>query len=296
MNTTIAITKTDYLNRVAEGLADLSEEDRAEVIQDLEAHLTELNEGSIQSTLGTPEEFVAEFRASAGLDEKRRGGLWRSIDRMRKRLDRWSQMLAHRTNWSETRPVWIWTRGWLAVSCVAILAEETPFQDFPIPAFDGRTLIGLLWVLAATYVSVWLDRGRGRGYEIASLVGSGFALLVLVVSLGQTPGLARSGIHEDPFVPDQLYAPESGPISNIYPYDLAGNPVEVLLYDQSGNPIETLPPYYYEIGDTSGVELRYDTYGRPVTNLYPLKMKVLEDGQLAPAIPPTIGFPDVADE
>lgn len=98
MNTAVSNLKADYLDRVHSGLADLSEEDREEVMQDLRAHLAELDEESIEANLGTPEEFVEEFRASAGLEEQA-GRVSRlfPIARMRTRLEQAGRRLALRS-------------------------------------------------------------------------------------------------------------------------------------------------------------------------------------------------------
>jgi hypothetical protein len=57
-----------YLEAVQRGLADLPAEDIEEVLQDLAAHIAELGEGNPEASLGSPDAFIAEFRASAGLD------------------------------------------------------------------------------------------------------------------------------------------------------------------------------------------------------------------------------------
>ncbi|MGH8915416.1 MAG: HAAS signaling domain-containing protein, partial [Acidimicrobiia bacterium] len=109
MSITLSPSKAAYLDRVAEGLADLSDEDREEVVQDLEAHLAELEDEEVESTLGSPEAFVSEFRQSAGLSQVDRR--WRSpglIARSRARLEEWESRLSERTRWQSIRPLWIW--------------------------------------------------------------------------------------------------------------------------------------------------------------------------------------------
>src|SRR5665811_312536 len=119
MNTTHAPTTAEgYLDRVRTLLSDLHEEERAELVQDLAAHLDEIDQLEIESELGTPEEFVAEFRAMAGLGDHRiqEPGLF---DRLARRVNAYqSHPTVQRIGvyWPQARPVWIGVRGWLLVA------------------------------------------------------------------------------------------------------------------------------------------------------------------------------------
>lgn len=300
MNTAVSTNRSDYLDRVASGLADLTEEDRTEVIQDLRAHLAELDDDAIETTLGSPEQFVAEFRSSAGLDDQpektRRWSLART------RLEARSRKLAELVRWQTWRPLWIWTRGWLVVATYAVLTGGTVFHHFPIPSIDYSTTIGFALVALATWLSVWLDRRQTGLRQAGSFILSSFALILIAASLVAAREVARTYPIEEDVYYDQLVGPEGNQITNIYAYDVDGNPVEVLLFDQEGQPILSLPSWVYEEAanfpgpyDYGGgmVEFPRDDFGRPITNLYPLETL---DYSGAPIRPPLFGFPEVGEE
>lgn len=105
--------------------------------------------------------------------------------------------------------------------------------------------------------------------------------------------------------PELLVGP-NGPIQNIYAYDTAGNPVEVLLYDEHGDPIHTIPNYMFEDAANTptaepffweGFEIRFrvDEYGRPIGNLYPLERYdwAETEARSDPQPPPLAGIPAI---
>lgn len=303
MTTTLSTTKADYLERVAAGLADLSEDDREEVIQDLRAHLAEVDESEVEVALGSPSEFVAEFRASAGLDEKPGKARWWSYANAHARLVELCERLAELSRWQSWRPVWIWMRGWLVVSTIAVLSGGTAFHPFPIPAIEESLAIGLLLVGTATFASLWLDRGRTEVRSVFSILFNTLAVVLLAVSLASAAALSRNYLVDEPYLPDQLVAPDGVPISNIYAYDLDGNPVEVLLFDQDGRPIRSLPGWVYEEAERNpafggpldywegAVDFPRDEFGRIIPNLYPLELYRYGEYGLEPVRPPSLGFP-----
>lgn len=70
MNTRVGAT--DYLERVRAALADLPADEVADIIEDVEPHLAEIDaEGdSLVDRLGEPEVYAAELRAAAGLPSR----------------------------------------------------------------------------------------------------------------------------------------------------------------------------------------------------------------------------------
>ena len=270
-----------YAEQVARLLADLPDEERSDVLQDLEAHLTELGSADIEKALGTPEEFVAEFRDSAGLDlstAKRR----RRPDRLRRvawamvmwlprlglRLVRRMGLTPERVEWVRStrpvsqgvaywerfRPVWLMVRGWLAVSLPAVIWGSThSFDRFPIPVVAGSTLLGLTLVIALTALSFRADRRRTEGDDRSDRLFTGVTLALLAVSLVSAGAVGRPyAVYQEVQTgggsgdPAMLVGPD-GPIGNIFAYDLEGNPVDVLLYDDHGDPIRLLPSYAYDV-------------------------------------------------
>jgi uncharacterized membrane protein len=58
----------DYLKRVDRLLIDLEPDEKGSLLANLREQLDEVPEGELGIRLGTPEEFVAEYRRSAGIE------------------------------------------------------------------------------------------------------------------------------------------------------------------------------------------------------------------------------------
>lgn len=67
MNTTNR-SATEYLKRIEELLTDIGEDDRASLLADLTEQLSDVPGSEVTVRLGTPEEFVEEYRRSAGIE------------------------------------------------------------------------------------------------------------------------------------------------------------------------------------------------------------------------------------
>jgi len=302
MSITLSSSKAAYLARVAAGLADLAAEDREEVVQDLEAHLAELGDDEVESMLGTPDAFVEEFRQSAGLDRQGRPpGLF---SRIRNGLDTWSSRLSELIRWPSLRPTWVLLRGWVLIVGWSLAYYSEGFVRFPIPSIENSLFAGLVLVALATFLSLWLERGRRtRPKENATKLFSfiaGWALLAAIV----TPyPIAVEHYPEDPYYTGYLNTPDGDPVSNIYAYDVEGNAINVLLYDQDGRPLLSLPRYVYEEAEfdpnresisTEFGEVSFgrDQFGRIIPHLYPLQGWTYDErGVMSPLPPPSIGFP-----
>jgi hypothetical protein len=303
MTTAVSTIKTDYLDRVASGLGDLPDDDREEVLQDLRAHLAELDEEEVEAALGSPDEFVAEFRASAGLDEEVGKIRKWTLTTTRARLEETSRRLADLVRWKTWRPLWIWTRGWLLLSTIAVFSGGTAFRRFPIPTVEDSTIVGLVLLIVATWVSVWLDRRKTGVRQVGSFLYSTVVVLCLFSSLFWVRDVARASHFEEDFAyTERLIGPEGETISNIYAYDLDGDPVQVLLFDQGGRPLRSLPGWVYSEAENPGfsepfeygegaVEFERDEFGRIIPNLYPLALYQYSEYGLELMPPPSLGFP-----
>lgn len=305
MNITLSEAQAAYLEQVRDHLADIPAEERAEVIQDLEAHLAELEDSEVETRLGSAAEFAREFRVSAGFDgvgKTSRWSSWRTS--LTPFLAPWretARRLADVTRWGTVRPVWVWTRGWLLVGAWTILSGG-PLRHLLIPTPAGNAVAGLAFVALATAVSVMLDRwSHRRSARYASAGYSAGVVVALVVStLNPLPDPYVQW--EDPFASaEEMIAPGGKMISNIYAFDVEGEPVDVLLYDQDGEPLLIMGEWFYErqsqgepyLGEGE-VRFHRDEQGRIVPNLYPLiRYRYNELGHLEPIPPPTVGFPDV---
>ena len=307
MSITLSPVKADYLARVALGLADLAPEDRDEVLQDLEAHLAELSDDTLDQVLGTPGRFIEEFRQSAGLDTNpETTGPW-LIDQSRAWLESAADRIGGLAHWAAFRSAWIWIRGWLVVVGWSFVYDVEGFSYFPIPSVSGSSLVGLLLVVAATWLSLWLAEAkkgpRAFGSVALSLTG-GVALVGMLLNPMPTYDQMVE-VFKTPCYYDQLMAPDGTQIENIYAYDMDGQPVEVLLYNQEGLPLVTVSNYVCVEAefDPTSVPCDYgngrvtfvrDQDGTKISNLYPLELEVYDSyGSLQPMAPPSVAFPSV---
>ncbi|MEX1005450.1 MAG: hypothetical protein WD156_08780 [Acidimicrobiia bacterium] len=248
MNTTHArMTAEHYLDRVRALLADLPEDERSDLIQDLAAHLDEIDEREIETELGTPEEFVAEFRTMAGLDGERiqMSGLF---DRLAVRAD---AVRRHPTverigvHWQHVRPVWVGIRGWLIVALPAVIwADHLAFRRFPIPQVEGSPLGGLVAVTALTALSVIAAQRTVAGKSMWRVTNGLFnAAVVWMLASSLLGGVLYTdrgvSMREDAVTHAILED-----VHTILPEDLTattpdGEPIEaVRLYDQNGQPFD----------------------------------------------------------
>jgi hypothetical protein len=313
MSITLSHDKARYLDRVRAELIDISEEEREEIVQDLAAHLAELDDSEIVEQLGDPGVFAAEFRRSAGLEGStgRPDTSWKRIRRTRARLDTGAARLASVTRWAAVRPTWVLVRGWLLVSLIAGRIESEPFRHFPIPSIGNRTTVGLLLVSVATWLSVSLDRTPRTEVRGAMSAGysaiTGLLLMTAVVIPISLSDSQRLVLDESYLYFDRLTTADGEWVNNIYAYDPEGNPVQVLLFDSGGRPLLNLPAYVYEDAelnpgaseihhDNGAVRFERDAFGRIIPNLYPLQLLVYDDfGRLGPAAAPSLGLGEVGD-
>jgi hypothetical protein len=308
VNITLSRTKAEYLEQVRSRLADIPADDLDDVVQDLETHLVELDDAEIEAELGAPAQFAREFRISAGLEGHDRPGRLKELRAAAKsfdgRIENGAKQLADLTRWRSIRPLWIWIRGWLLIGTWGVLYYEEPFRHFPVPSIGYSSLAGLVLVAIATGLSVWLDRapatGRRRvGTRIFS-VAAGVAVIASL--LNPLPDPRTQFIDSVDYI-DRLTTSGGRIVENIYAYDAAGNPVDVLLFDQDGEPLLTMPGWVYDESQFDNGQVLYgegavrflqDDAGRIIPNLYPLQILRHDPmGALQPVPPPSFGFPNV---
>ncbi len=320
-----------FLDDVADSLSWLTEDERTDLLTDLEAHLSELEPGAITATLGDPETFVQEFLASAGLDHPtssgrkgrravRRANRVRrtraSRDRLRHRLDRtMAPFLTHplaedtRAQWRAFRPAWVWIRGWLLVAVAALLTNPPGFERFPIPLVANSTIYGVGAVVALTIASRRIAAEGNRAVADRWFTRTALAAVGLSALFGV--GVRPQVVHVEGPPPDVEpigQAPRTG-VRNVFAYDRQGNPVDVLLYDQDGSPLSLIDPDRAEqepgmeglwITSNGWVRPALDVHDRPVWNLYPLEFvePVMDDEgttDLDTLSPPVIGIPELRE-
>ena len=178
-----------------EHLADLSADERDELLDGLDADLSEqLSEGG---ALPDPTAYAAELRAAAGLPAARPArlrGARRSLGIVAApddRRTRWLALTARndvtRQAWSmleAVRPAWWVLRAWVAVSLLDALAG--PWENLTLLPTLGAPVLGPVLLLAAIVLSVLVGQGRlwpGSGPDRTRLARLVLAALNLVAIL-----------------------------------------------------------------------------------------------------------------
>jgi len=295
-----------YLDRVGAALADLPEEERADLLDELGTHVDEIaaeGTSSLEARLGSPEDYAAELRASAGLPPAQsRGGAGARLRSQLQRVAQRRQVMVARDFFGALRPVWWVARAWVVVGLVAMFpGQTTPTWADAVPFVPrvGTPLVGLLVLLAAVVASVQLGRRRlssGAGAAVVVLnVGAALLLLPVLVSLGESTSphyvYVESGSSEV-VPPDGVYSGGTQ-VWNIYPYDAAGRMLhDVRLYDQGGNPLSL------GLAFDPTKQQTLDAAGQNVDNAFPYRYLDPTTGQVADpeaappiAAPPLLGVP-----
>ena len=302
----------DYAGAVAVALADVPEPLRTELLEDLQAHLTEVEVEledlraqarrgevpvggglTLQGVLGPPVDYAAEMRRSAGVPASGRtppdgrgviGAVRARLHaRLREVLDEVAEV-AERPGIAPVvaflpglRPAWWVARAWLLVFLLAWISSGSWTRHIPIPA---PPLLGLVALAVAVPLSVRLGQSPPpqRWRRLLSF-GNAVCALVAVWLVGMSATVTRPvEIVEVPAPVDAsvpyLTHPDGEPITNVYAYDCDGRPVDgLLLYDGVGRPITTLPLGGEPLLDIEN-EYAFSRTGEPVPHLYPLRQTV----------------------
>jgi HAAS domain-containing protein len=294
-----------YVDGVAAHLADLPDEDRADLLDELAAHVDELvaeGDTPLADRLGSPAEYAAELRASAGLPPARSRGRTgaQALDRLQRIRARFEARRAEPSvNAVEEfvrslRPAWWVLRGWVLVALGTWYAHPHWWHSLVIVPDVGPDALSLLVLALAVLVSVQLGR-HGR-FRTASAAWA-MAVVNLVAAIGLWPVLlmmneAYHQRYSDPVVrvvqstpPEGVYA-AGHQVWNIYAYDASGRMLhDVRLFDQSGRPLS--------LGLSADGTRRVvvDAQGRLVENAFPYRY-LEPDGTVAhPDAGPTVSAP-----
>jgi hypothetical protein len=236
-----------YAAAVRAALADLPEETRNELLEDLPDHLAEVaaeaDGQTLVERLGAPQQYAAELRATlpgggANGSQQRWAATFGKLRSRALRADTQLGRVIGFGRFSEfgrlLRPAWWVLRGYIAAFAIFGLAGSSP--DSLIPGARGNGLVGLLLTVGLIIGSIWLGRrtsqfGRwGRRTVIGASVVAAFLGLIWFAQLDST---LRQG-------PGVVYTTgnEFDQVQDIYAYDANGNLIKnVRLYDQNGNPI-----------------------------------------------------------
>jgi hypothetical protein len=292
-----------YLDRVGAVLADLPEEERADLLDELGTHVDEIaaeGTSSLEARLGSPEDYAAELRASAGLPPARTGG--RVVARLRARTEPWLArpvVVSAGEFLVALRPAWWVTRGWVAGAALAHLTSSSPW-DYSLLPVPGGT-IGFWGTVVAIVVSVQIGRGRihpanrhWRHTVTAMNVTLAIALLPVLSSLSDASQYSvYLGTRRVEVPPQEGVYSGGTQVWNIYPYDAAGRMLhDVRLYDQGGNPLSL------GLAFDPTKQQTLDAAGQKVDNAFPYRYLDPTTGQVADpeaappiAAPPLLGVP-----
>jgi hypothetical protein len=292
MTTTTTSAIERYLEAVRAELADLGDEERADMIEDVEQHLLEVaaeGDEPLESRLGPPAEYAAELRAAAGFppkvsDEDVPEGS--AAARASKWLSRVQKRLASSAGYREAaafvrslQPGWWLLRAYVATIALGVLTTHGPMWSVVSPfglspagnspllgpifptVFDSRVFgFGVLVTMVVASVAFSRAARVNRTLGVLAILGN-VAILYMALLMGND----LAGEIQSSSGSRAIYAPTPGlssygkEITNIYPYSADGKPLGgVLLYDQDGQPIRTQPqaaPYYVSSGENGPARL-----------------------------------------
>lgn len=249
----------EFVAAVRAAFADLTPDDRDDLLGGLEADVSELVADRGVEALGDPVAYARELRAAAGFPEPRRSrrpvlrraNVGVAVTEWLDRAHEWGEELLGRLPWglgdvvAVLRPVWWVARGWAVVVLLDLVLRGRPNAEFlPTPnAFAGAVLVALA-VLASVLV------GTGRWWTRRSRPGARLALLVVnALCVVLVPSLASSaydetywGMYDLGYVEGNGYRQhdeglwlDGRRVCNLQPFDAAGDPLfGVQLFDQAG--------------------------------------------------------------
>lgn len=278
-------------------LDDLPADDVDDLTGGLEADLLEQasdHDGTL--TLGDPELYAAELRASAGFPErsaavppKRR---WRESA-----ADAFARLIGRiRATPGGTwildffvslRPAWWLLRGWAMYQLATIVTGT----------FTVSPLTAARWPVLVAAVIISVQWGRGKWLPVTWF--KPVRTLVSVAAVIALPALLSAALHETstvvyvdaepaPSMPDRTGLWVDGSrVSNIFAYDADGKPLtNVQLFNQHGAPLTTVGSEYVDLGydyfyfyDSNSSTVPYfGAYGGRSWNVFPLDTVKNPDG------------------
>jgi hypothetical protein len=298
---------TEFVGKVRAHLADLTEEEREELLGGLEADLTErLADGDVTG-FGDPRAYAEELRAAAGLESSRArvrrprrpaGELvGHGLDRSRA----WWERTVTERPWSAAcwstlvtlRPAWWVLRAWVAVQLLDYAVG--PWEYLTLIPHLGGGLVGPALLGVAVVGSVlmgmrkaWPASHAGRSVfaRVVLLVLNTFAVLATPAVVDAMPSawmLHHSVCCETDYSrPDLegLYN-DGRVVRNVFAYDAEGNPLEgVQLYDQRGKPLAIWPDQVVRMRYEGRTPVIYPwTSGRQqMWNVFPLPVRTDNNG------------------
>jgi uncharacterized membrane protein len=265
-----------YLAELRDQLGDFPEQERDEIVADVESSLLELpdqSDADLRSRFGTPSAFAEELRTAAGVhraaEEPHPRPSVPLLERARQ-LAQSRNVAALRGSLSRLAPIGWVARAYLLVAAAAlVLGTGWSAWHRELPRFaNGGTSLAILAAAIIASVALGLHPGRLRMLLLAANVATLLAVVPVIVHLTQR---ART-----PAVVVQLPAPtalqpgltsDGRTVTNLYAYTRTGAMLhDILLYDQTGAPLQISSA----VADASRRILRTAS-GKPLFNSFPIR-------------------------
>ena len=309
-----------FVQAVRERLADLSEEEREELIGGLDADMSDLVAERGVDALPEPSEYARELRAAAGFSPEMGAvrpqlgfaeTVTATLDTLHDAWDRYAERYPGKPLQllESLRPLWWVVRAWVAVEFLTYWLHYSNGRNLSlVPGLRG---FGWLVMLAAVVGSIQVGRGAlwpgTRGADGARpphlrlvLLGLNlFALLWAIVPFQAVQDDLNDGRfmtgydrgYQDAVSTANDTSKRAGIyvdgrwVSNIYPYDAQGRPlVGVQLVDQIGRPISvvTQPEYGCDRNGNQLVRVLFPWRNGAggTLNAYPLTSRVQRNAEV----------------
>ena len=271
-----------YLAELRDQLGDFPEQERDEIVADVESSLLELpdqSDAGLRSRFGTPSAFAEELRAAAGVhraaDEPRPHPSVSLLERA-DQLAQSRNVAALRGTLSRLAPIGWVARAYLLVAAAAlILGTGWSAWHRELPRFaNGGTSLAILAAAIIASVALGLRPGRLRRLLLAANVAAVIAVVPVIVHLTQraaTPVVVVQVPAPTAFQPATAIQPgltsAGRTVTNVYAYTRAGAMLhDVLLYDQTGAPLQITSA----VADPDRRILRTAS-GKPLFNSFPIR-------------------------
>ena len=263
-----------YLDRVGAALADLPEDERADLLDELGTHVDEIaaeGTSSLEARLGSPEDYAAELRASAGLPPARHSGPHGrgcpgKVGQVRGRQN----VAAVERFFVSLRPVWWVARAWIAVAMLTWFAQPHWLRSLAVvPEHVG-------WPpprSSCWWLRLWSSAGAGPSHGCSPASGR---LLAGAPDSERgrhvrQPGPTTTRTSQPRFVkqpPAEGVYSAGTQVWNIYAYDSAGRMLhDVRLYDQDGKPLSL------GLAFDQTKQQTLDAAGQKVDNAFPYRYR-----------------------
>lgn len=287
-----------YVESVRQALADLPDDERDELLNDVESHVAEVSSEAgdeLVARLGPPDAFAAELRAAAGLPAFEPGSL-SSRDRLGTVVESIRELLRPLAPVVELVPAWWVLRGYVAAVVLSVwIGNGWPSGWLPEL---GPTLVSLVMLGAFVAGSSWLGlRVRNRELRRPARLALAATNLVAVIAIIPVASAIGSGGYyytgvssEPPPLPG--LSVDGTPLANVYAVDRDGNPLlDVRLYDESGQPLNINP------GDQDTARrIVTDNRGTQMFNAFPIRYREPGGTVLEPYAGFPVGVPAVATD